>query len=420
MSLPKWPAGTTPPKGLYYIGSATSSTRQAPPDGTSLTDVYADGSHWDLPYQKTVYAEPKPQPDGCATFASDKFAGKVCLGPPPQGDFAPAGRVGLDCGRSYFCGAEPMTSDLEAPPVMDPGYLLVENVCPEDSGWPTAGQGAGRDIKVILPKNRVCQPNRGSDGRLQARLGGTIENPAKDIWVVGGQIENKWGQGPGDVDFGAAGLRFQYWSGTAFVEGAHIDMKCTCEDAINSANAAGSAARVVIQNSFLTGFVQCTPGSHGDTFHAQGGGQRHELKLQNVWSQMTFQGIMSDPRIKATPAGHGVSKLELDRFYQQRHPSCQSYGKQGYGWRVYWQNSQGDPPPEKGVWFNEAYFTSYNDAYFSFPAPTSWDATNCAVYAPEAGVRAGKACLGAPPNGPPVSLDKIGLNYDRKYFSGQP
>lgn len=148
--FPKWPAGTTPPKGLYYIGSPTSTTRQAPPDGTILADVYADGGYWGLPYQKTVYAEPKPQPDGCATFSSDKFSGKVCLGPPPEGDFAPAGDVGLNYDRTRFCGSEPVNQcDASQVPAQAAALGLTRLAFCDDFSTDTVARGdtaAARDM----------------------------------------------------------------------------------------------------------------------------------------------------------------------------------------------------------------------------------------------------------------------------------
>lgn len=103
--LPTWPSGARPP--LLYFGSGSSTKQQVPPDGTTLTNVYVDGSYWGVPYDKTVYARPAPQPDGCATFDPvHRITGRVCLGPSPEGENAPADRVGLRYDRDYFCGPE--------------------------------------------------------------------------------------------------------------------------------------------------------------------------------------------------------------------------------------------------------------------------------------------------------------------------
>jgi hypothetical protein len=102
--LPPWQS-TTPPR-LLEIGDPASATYQAPPEGTLFSNVYVDGSHWNIAYNRTVYAAPRAEPDGCASFKSTKFNGRVCLGPPPSGDFAPPQKVGLNYDRTYFCGVE--------------------------------------------------------------------------------------------------------------------------------------------------------------------------------------------------------------------------------------------------------------------------------------------------------------------------
>ena len=91
------------PLKLLYIGQA--GTGDQPPDrGTSLSNVFVDGSYWNYAYYRAVRAEPRPGSGGCATFDSrHRISGRVCNGRPGGGDFAPISRVGRSYNRSYFC-----------------------------------------------------------------------------------------------------------------------------------------------------------------------------------------------------------------------------------------------------------------------------------------------------------------------------
>lgn len=105
---PNIPLSSKPLK-LMFIGSASETVNRSPDRGTSLSHVYVDVSVWQqrLPgfsYQKAIFPVPSPQPDGCAIFdPADKIWGQACGGNPPDGDFAPAERVGLAYDRAYFC-----------------------------------------------------------------------------------------------------------------------------------------------------------------------------------------------------------------------------------------------------------------------------------------------------------------------------
>lgn len=97
-------SGVRKPLMLLFMGSADDRTNKVPDQGTTLTDVYVDGSYWNFAFQKAVYAQPKPVSDGCATFdPKQKVNGRACGGRPPQGDYAPASRVGRSYDRGYFC-----------------------------------------------------------------------------------------------------------------------------------------------------------------------------------------------------------------------------------------------------------------------------------------------------------------------------
>lgn len=97
-------SGAGKPLILLYMGSADNSVDRVPDLGTTLSNVYVDGSYWQFPYTSAVYAKPVPGASGCATFdARNKIAGQACGGRPAQGDFAPADKVGRSYDRAYFC-----------------------------------------------------------------------------------------------------------------------------------------------------------------------------------------------------------------------------------------------------------------------------------------------------------------------------
>ncbi len=96
--------GARKPLKLLYFGSANNSGDRVPDRGTSLSNVYVDVSYWNFPYQKSIYAEPRPGSGGCATFdGRQKISGRVCSGRPGGGDFARISDVGRSYNRSKFC-----------------------------------------------------------------------------------------------------------------------------------------------------------------------------------------------------------------------------------------------------------------------------------------------------------------------------
>lgn len=300
-------------------------------------------------------------------------------------------------------GGTQACANLEAPPSMDPGFVLVENVCPGEPGWPTTQQIAGKDVKIIMPKNRECRP-----GTNTTALQGTESNPVKDIWIVGGVLRG-------------SGYSFRNYSGTILIEGALIDQQGQCQDAINGFYGRGDGGRWVVQNTHITGVSYCDPGTHGDTAHPQGSGAMlNELKFQNVWAHVVRQGLFIVPRTSGPYPGHGVKKLTFDHVFLQADPKVRMAGKQ-VATMIYWAEQWG--PPVNGVSFNNTYLKWWGGADgasksmrrdITIPNVASFDGNECATYGANAKVT-GKWCAGDPPNAF-VPLDKIGLNYNRDTF----
>ena len=356
-----------------------------------------------------------------------------------------------DNGNSYVTGGTAIsdsdsggigswTSDLESPPSMSISPVTYTDVCPEDPGWPSDTAIAGKDVKIVFPTDRDCEPDVGAGGKLQTKIGGTDANPVHNLWTVGGKIVNVHGQGNPGTDLGSAGLALHNISGTAFIEGAHIDMDCTCEDAVNSLSMgpagsgsnpgtgvmpAGQSPRVVIQNSIMEGPMQCQGGTHGDIFQNQGTGKLVEYKAQNVYMVPGFQGIWGDPRVKGDPAGpvgHGLAKLDLDHVLVKQNPNCNRIPTPGTSYKFVWQYTKTIAP--EGVSFNSVNIDmpqEYTGGNTTSPNPTGYDSSGCAVYPASANVNSGTWCKGQPANGNPVSPDLVGRNYDRTTFtSGTP
>lgn len=301
---------------------------------------------------------------------------------------------------------------LEPPPVMD-DPVVFENVCPGDAGWPTRNQMAGKDVKIVLPKDRVC--------KNFAVIGGTSTVAAKDLWVVGGKIEYE----TTDTKAGAA-MTLSNWNGTAFFEGMDIDVKNSCADGIRSYTAMGPDARVVIQNAYIRGMSYCNPGTHGDLYHAQGGlPVVKELVMQNVRGELLTQGLFVPYR----ESGHGVRKMVLERVDLRLDPRYKSYN--GSIATMIYAGSYGsydDLPPPDGQFYREVYLNWWDPHYpstinrkdITIPNVASYDANNCGVFSDalkSSHKITGQWCKG-PPQSEFVPLDKVGLNYNRNFFTG--
>ncbi|MBL8660649.1 MAG: hypothetical protein JNM75_12940 [Rhodospirillales bacterium] len=297
-------------------------------------------------------------------------------------------------------------------------------MCPEDPRWPTAEQGAGRDIRITLPRDRVCQPKEDADGRLVSELGGTPENPAHNIWVTGGKVVNVHGQGNLKTDKGSALLRFRNVAGgKVMVEGVHFDGRGTCEDLVNMVEI-GPDVRFVFQNIYAEGAGHCGKGgTHGDFIQNQGWGKpvpftQPEVKVENATVRVLGQGTFLSPR----NTGHGVSRLVLDHVTFVAEDRLQNPDrKKGIGWVMVWQdpNTPGAMLPRGGVRLLDVHIDRNGKSvpYPSWPTPIG-ERNGCARYGPGSGVTEGTWCWGRPKDGLPVDPDMVGLSYDRSAFLG--
>lgn len=347
------------------------------------------------------------------------FVGLVCRFDTTDGEWK-CGCADETCEDTYWQlqgvrTAGPAPAVLEEPPAMTLSPVTFENVCPEDAGWPTRPQMEGRDVKVVLPTDRVCA-SRGS-------LGGTLSNPSRNVWVVGGEIEYY-----STATSGSAGLTFNYFSGTIFVEGIKIDMQNSCNDGIRSYFATGTSPRVVIQNSYIRGLGYCSPvGTHGDMYHAQGGlPVVIELLMQNVRGDLITQGIFVPYRDE----GHGVLRMVLDHVelrLDERYPSTASAQIATMIYAGPYLMDVTDKYPPNGQRYNEVYLNWWDPHYpastgrkdIAIPAVESYDTAGCAEFSAATTTLAqieGSWCKGSPFGGTFVPLNRVGREYDRAYF----
>ena len=343
-------------------------------------------------------------------------------------DFAPSG---FPTWEVFFQGDVAATwkvSGLESPPAMTQNPLIVENVCPEDDRWPTFEEAAGRDVKVVLPKDRDCLPkrsdfscaNRGG-GRLQSFIGGTSSNPARNIWIVGGKIRSQYTQDPvvcpdGTTrrDAGNGALTAYNWTGTLFIEGIHVDNNCNCEDVFRLGNYR-TTSRIVVQNSRAEGFAQCSPGTHGDFIHPQNSnyGNLGTIKLENVAILRDNQAIWAPPR---PTTGHGViNELHLDHVIINKRDCPEAPGD---GWVFGWQEPNSSLPVTKDVRFRNTWVQNINTSYGTTPRWTPpLDSQQCANYPASANVKEGKWCVSNKDPNLYAPLSLIGRNYVRSNFT---
>lgn len=307
------------------------------------------------------------------------------------------------------------TRDLEAPPAMTRNPVVFEDVCPGDVGWPTYTQMSGRDVKIVLPKDRTCTQ--------RAVVGGYDATPAGNIWIVGGEIDFY----SSDTQ-GSAGITARYWDGTLFVEGVDIDMNNSCNDGIRTYFAKGDAPRVVIQNSYIRGLGYCAPeGTHGDLYHAQGGlPVVNELLMQNVRGDLITQGIFVPHR----DSGHGVLRMTLDHVelrLDERYPSSASAQISTMIYAGPYLMDVTDKYPPSGQRYDEVYLNWWDPHYpastgrkdITIPAVESYDGAGCAQFSAATTTLAqieGTWCKGSPFGGTFVPLDRVGRAYDRAYF----
>jgi hypothetical protein len=303
---------------------------------------------------------------------------------------------------------------LEPPPEMDPENTLeVVNMCPEDPGFPSKADMAGKDVKIVLPKDRACHK--------MMTIGGETDNPVHNVWIVGGKLE--W-NGPQEDSPGGA-ITMRYFDGTAFIEGIEIDVHNAFMDGVRCYHVMGPHARVIIQNSYIRGMGYKREGTHGDMFHAQGGQRNHlnELVMQNARGDLTNQGIFVPYR---KTSFHGVRRMELDHVELHLDPRYRHGKISTMIFSGPYSNTDDDYPPD-GQSYNEVYLNWWDPHYpytterknITVPNIDYYDENGCAVF-PDHAIKEGKItgtwCKGNPPNSPFVPVDKIGLNYDRLYF----
>lgn len=327
------------------------------------------------------------------------------------------------------------TSLIEPPTLTNP--LIVENKCIGEAGWPTQAQQAGRDVRIIFPTDRTCvlpQPTAGNMSMgSDVYFGGTKTNPANNMWITGGHFVPP----PPTPETNASakgypsGPTFRWIKGTALWEGFHVDMKCTCRDAValttlgfyeNGATLKGNqpdnkTPKIILQNGILTDPLQCggSGANHGDIVHSQGdilGSTRPNLTLQNMVIRGGFQQLFLDNSSSQSQVGHGVNKLTLDHVVARKAPSsCSRIPNPGDNFVALWNVA-----PVEGVWFYNTWF-DFQTGWTTAPAPSGFSG-NCATYAASAGVRTSGWCRGPNPKGDPVTPANVGRNYSRSYFTG--
>ena len=320
-------------------------------------------------------------------------------------------------GIAAFCVAV-----LAAWPALAEQNPVTFNGCPEDPGWPTAQQGAGRDIVVHLPHDRVCQPNKSAGGKLISVLGGTAQNPAKSVTIPdGGKIINKWGQGNRQTDKGAALLRFEHVDGPILVEGVHLDARGTCEDLINMVYVTGRTT-LTVRNMYGEGAGHCGKGgTHGDWVQNQGWGRPADAKAgggyplptliaDHVVVRVMGQGLWGTPRT----TGHGFDRVDLsDVTFIGEDRLKNPDPTKGVGWVIGWKDPlPGALVPAKGVKLSSVYIDPNGQSvrYPSSPPPAGMK-NGCAIYGTAAGKVDGTWCWGPPPGGLPVRPEAVGLDY---------
>ena len=303
---------------------------------------------------------------------------------------------------------------LEQPPDMDPeNTLKVVNTCPDDPGFPSEADMAGKDVKIVMPKDRIC-------GETML-IGGTLSNPVHNVWIVGGKIE--W-TGPQKPSPGGA-ITLRQFDGTVFIEGIEIDVHNAYMDGVRCYRALGPDARVVIQNAYIRGMGYDSEGTHGDMFHAQGGTiyALSEFVMQNTRGDLINQGIFVPYRENTH---HGARRMELDHV-ELRLDSRYKWGKISTMIFADKYGSPGEYLLPDGQSYNEVYLNWWDPHYpnaaerknITVPPVDHYDENGCAVLSAdivEEGNITGKWCKGSPPDGTFVPLDKIGLNYNRWYF----
>lgn len=182
-----------------------------------------------------------------------------------------------------------------APPALS-NPVVVEGVCPETI------DARGRDLLVRMPARTCRNPV-------------SIRN-ARHVRWIGGDIEF-----PSSTAVGAISL--SSITGTAHIEGLHVDVNNRAADAIRIYRSPGAV--LTVQNTLIEGPGGVPSGPHGDLIHTQGGGPLAELRVENFTGYTSYQGIFTPYRLPedgSTGAERIVMK-NVDVAYDPRMPSSQ-------------------------------------------------------------------------------------------------
>ena len=276
-----------------------------------------------------------------------------------------------------------------APPTLVNPMQYIDK-CPEDAGGPSAVVARGRDVYVQLPADRVCSK----------RLSVT---QARNVRISGGKFVFS------DTQTSVVSLGIS--SGTAFVEGLHIDVNGAYADAIRTYRHTGT---LVVQNVRIEGVSGTKLGVHGDVVHAQGGGPLAELALQNVTGYTAYQGVFA-PYVVSS--GHGTHKLSLDRVnvgYDPRYTISKPLMLLFIGDN----NNETNKAPDLGTTLNDVFVKDFSTTFTfdrSIYAKPVKDGSGCATFDPVHNI-AGQVCSGLPEDGDYVPATLVGPNYNRDDF----
>lgn len=281
---------------------------------------------------------------------------------------------------------------LAPPPLVNP--IQFVDKCPEDAGGPSAVVAKGRDVYVQLPAARACSKR-------------VSVVKARNVRITGGKFVFN--------DTQKSVISLGYSSGTAFIDGVHIDVNGRHADAIRTYRHTG---KVVVQNVRIEGVSGIKSGTHGDIVHAQGGGPLSELILQNVTGYTAYQGLFVPYIVRS---GHGTHKLSLDRVNVGYDPKF-AISKPLMLLFIGDNNHPTNKAPDRGTTLDAVYVKDFS-ARFTFNrsvyARPVKDGTGCATFDPVHKIT-GKVCGGLPAGGDFVPAALVGPNYNRDTFCSSP
>ncbi|MBL8660614.1 MAG: hypothetical protein JNM75_12755 [Rhodospirillales bacterium] len=291
------------------------------------------------------------------------------------------------------CGLPASAAPCLAPPTLVNPIQFIDK-CPEDAGGPSAVVAKGRDVYVQLPATRACSKR-------------VSVTKARNVRITGGKFVF--------ADTQTSVISLGYSSGTAFVDGVHIDVNGRHADAIRTYRHTG---KLIVQNVRIEGVSGIKSGTHGDIVHAQGGGPLSELILQNVSGYTAYQGLFV-PYIVSS--GHGTHKLSLDRV-NVGYDTKFAISKPLILLFIGDNNHPTNKAPDLGTTLNEVFAKDFS-AVFTFNrsvyAKPVKDGVGCATFDPVHKIT-GKVCGGLPAGGDFAPASLVGPNYNRDNFCSSP